>query len=91
MSKRSVFTTVTPLPAGIDRDTVVEELHDHVAMIDLNPLVIERHPIKPPPFASAEEYHCIWYGLKDKINYLPGGLAAGNISYCACFHDLGLG
>jgi hypothetical protein len=38
MSKRTVYTTVTPLPAGIIRETVMETLHNHLEMIDLNPL-----------------------------------------------------
>ncbi|TVY91568.1 hypothetical protein LAWI1_G002821 [Lachnellula willkommii] len=91
MSKRTVFTTVTPLPAGISRETVLETLHDHLEMIDLNPLVEERHPIKPPPKSTAEEYHCQWYSLTDRVNYLPGGLASGKVSYDACFHDLPIG
>ncbi|KAE8450545.1 hypothetical protein EG329_006276 [Mollisiaceae sp. DMI_Dod_QoI] len=88
MSKRTVFTVVTPLPAGISRETVMETLRSHTEMIDLNPLVEERHPIKPPPNATAEEYHCIWYSLTDKVQYLPGGLASGKVSYTCCFHDL---
>lgn len=88
MSKRTVFTTLTPLPAGISRETVRETLHDHLEMIDLNPLVEERHPIKPPSNATAEEYHCVWYSLTDKVQYLPGGMMSGKVSYNACFHDL---
>ncbi|KAI9650947.1 hypothetical protein NHQ30_000982 [Ciborinia camelliae] len=88
MSKRSVFTTVTPLPTGITRETVMETLRSHVEMIDLNPLVEERHPIKPPPNATAEEYHCLWYSLTDRVQYLPGGLMSGKVSYTCCFHDL---
>ena len=38
MLKRSVFTTITPLPAGITRQIVIETLHNHMEMIDLNPL-----------------------------------------------------
>ncbi|TVY43844.1 hypothetical protein LSUB1_G001155 [Lachnellula subtilissima] len=91
MSKRTVFTTLTPLPAGISRETVLETLHDHLEMIDLNPLVEERHPIKPPPKSTAEEYHCQWYSLTDRVSYLPGGLASGKVSYTACFHDLPVG
>lgn len=49
MSKRTVFTTITPLPAGISRATVIETLHDHLEMIDANPSHQERHRIKPPP------------------------------------------
>jgi hypothetical protein len=88
MSKRSVFTNVTPLPAGISRETVMETLRDHLEMIDLNPLVEERHPIKPPPHSTPEEYHCLWYSLTDRIQYLPGGLMSGKVNYSACFHDL---
>ncbi|KAF7859693.1 hypothetical protein EAF04_008772 [Stromatinia cepivora] len=88
MSKRTVFTTVTPLPTGITRETVMETLRSHTEMIDLNPLVEERHPIKPPQNATAEEYHCLWYSLTDRVQYLPGGLMSGKVSYTCCFHDL---
>jgi hypothetical protein len=57
-------------------------------MIDLNPLVQERRPIKPPAKASPEEYHCQWYEITDKVQYLPGGLYSGSVSFNACFHDL---
>jgi len=57
-------------------------------MIDLNPLVEERHPIKPPANASPEEFHCLWYSLTDRVQYLPGGIMSGKVSYNACFHDL---
>ncbi len=88
MSKRTQFTTVTPLPEGITRETVLETLHDHLEMIDLNPLVTERHPIRPPPEADAEEFHAQWYSVTDKVNYLPGGLYSGAVSFNCCFHDL---
>lgn len=88
MSKRSVFTTISPLPAGIAREVVLDFLHNHLEMIDLNPLVKERHPIKPPADAPADEMNCIWYSLTDRITYLPGGLASGDISYTCAFHDL---
>ena len=88
MSKRTQFTTVTPLPAGITRETVLETLHNHLDMIDLNPLVTERHPIRPPPEADPEEFHAQWYSVTDKVNYLPGGLYSGAVSFNCCFHDL---
>jgi hypothetical protein len=91
MSKRTVFTTISPLPAGITREVVIDFLHNHLEMIDLNPLVKERHPIKPPAHATPEEFHCIWYSLTDKVSYLPGGLAAGDVSYTCAFHDLANG
>ena len=69
----------------------METLHNHLEMIDLNPLVEERHPIKPPPEASPEEYQCQWYMLTDRVSYLPGGLASSMVSYNVCFHDLDRG
>ena len=86
MSKRTHFTTVTALPAGITRETVLSTLHAHTEMIDLNPLVIERHPIRPPPAATPEEAHCQWYSISDKISYLPG--VTGSLTFMGCFHDL---
>ncbi|KAK4171637.1 hypothetical protein QBC36DRAFT_390996 [Triangularia setosa] len=88
MSKRTVFTTVTPLPPNITREVVVDFLHDHEEMIDLNPLVKERHPIPPPPHASLDELDCQWFSLTDKISYLPGGLMTGDVTYTCAFHNL---
>jgi hypothetical protein len=91
MSKRTVFTTITALPVGVTRASVMETLYNHVEMIDLNPLVEERHPIKPPAKATGEEYHCLWYSITDKVSYLPGGLVSGKVTYDGCFHDLANG
>lgn len=88
MSKRSVFTCITPLPAGVSRATVMDTLRDHFAMIDLNPLVIDRKPCEPPAYASPEELHCKWYAITDRIQYLPGGALSGKVTYHGCFHDL---
>ncbi|KAL1879415.1 hypothetical protein VTK73DRAFT_6947 [Phialemonium thermophilum] len=88
MSKRTTFTTISPLPPGISRQVVLDFLHNHLEMIDLNPLVKERHAITPPRHAAPEEYSCTWYSLTDKISYLPGGLATGNVTYTCAFHDL---
>lgn len=85
---RTTFTTITPLPASITRSAVVEFLHDHVEMIDLNPLIVERHTMAAPAHAPAEERGCVWYSLTDKIAYLPGGLVSGQVSYTCAFHDL---
>lgn len=69
----------------------MDMLHTYTDMIDLNPLVEERHPIKPPPHATAEEYHCWWYSLTDRVQYLPGIIITTKVSYTACFHDLSNG
>ncbi|KAI1450404.1 hypothetical protein F5Y02DRAFT_114340 [Annulohypoxylon stygium] len=91
MSKRTTFTTISTLPPGITREVVIDFLHNHVGMIDLNPLVIERHPISPPPHATAEERQCVWWSLTDKISYLPGGVVSGDVTYTAAFNDLANG
>ncbi|KAF2264286.1 hypothetical protein CC78DRAFT_246425 [Lojkania enalia] len=88
MSKTSVFTTITPLPSGITRQSVMDTYRNHTEMIELNPLVIERFECKAPNYAPADEFHATWYTIKDKVSYLPGGLASGSVSYHACFHDL---
>lgn len=84
---RSTFTTITPLPSDLSRQQVVDFLHDHLAMIDLNPLIIERHQIDPPPHAPEDEKKCVWYSMTDRIDYLPGGLASGQVTYTAAFFD----
>ncbi|PTB42956.1 hypothetical protein M441DRAFT_106843, partial [Trichoderma asperellum CBS 433.97] len=91
MSKRTVFTSITPLPPGISRQAAIDFLHNHRDMIDLNPLVTDRHIIPPPPHALPEEHACTWYSITDKISYLPGGLVTGAVSYTAAFHDLPTG
>ena len=88
MSKRVTFTTITPLPPSVSRAAAVAFVHDHLEMIDLNPLITDRHAISPPAHALPEETRCAWYSLTDRIAYLPGGLAASNVSYTAAFHDL---
>ncbi|KAH7160949.1 hypothetical protein EDB81DRAFT_332665 [Dactylonectria macrodidyma] len=85
---RTTFTTITPLPRSIPRQVVIDFLHDHLEMIDLNPLIKERHPISPPPNAPPEEHRCVWYSLTDRIDYLPGGAISGQVSYTCAFHDL---
>lgn len=83
------FTTITPLPPGVTRETVLETLHSHLEMIDLNPSHDERHLIPSPPEATAEEYHCIWYSITDKVSYFPG--YKGKVTFKACFHNLAHG
>ncbi|KAF1944878.1 hypothetical protein EJ02DRAFT_419936 [Clathrospora elynae] len=87
MPKTVMFTTITPLPAGITRTSVLDMYHDHLAMIDLNPLVVERFNCKPPVYAPTNEYWSTWYTIKDKVSYLPAGLATGSVSYHACFQN----
>lgn len=64
MPKTATFTTITPLPAGITRKSVMEMYEDHMAMIDLNPLVVERFRCRPPSYAPPDEYFATWYTIK---------------------------
>jgi hypothetical protein len=88
MSKRTTFTSITPLPKNVTRSTAVSWLHNHVQMIRLNPLVIRLQETTPPSNAAADEYNCAWYEITDEINYLPAGLYKGEVTYKACFNDL---
>lgn len=88
MPQRTRFTTVTALPPGIRRAQAVRFLHDHLNMLDLNPLVKSRVRIPCPPHAEPGEEECVWYAVTDTISYLPGGLIQGEVKYSAAFHDL---
>lgn len=82
---RSVFSSLTPLPRS--SDAALESLHDHVAMITQNPLVVQYAPCQPPPFAPPDELDAIWYELTDRIALLPYGLLPHHVHYHACFRD----
>jgi hypothetical protein len=89
MPSRSLITNITPLPSGVSRDAALAQLHDHHAMIELNPLVLRHDATTPPPNASKDEAEtATWYEICDRINYLPGGLLKGEVIYKACFYDL---
>ena len=91
MSKRSLYTVVTPLPPTVTRSLAVDMLHSHSEVIELGPYVIEHHEIKPPKDAPADEYHCSWRSITDRLSYLPGNLATGKVTYNVCFHNLPYG
>ncbi|KAK5943155.1 hypothetical protein PMZ80_004161 [Knufia obscura] len=88
MGKKTVFTNITPLPPQVSREVAIAMLQNHDEMIELNPLVIEHHPIKTPRDAPKDEFlDCTWQELTDRIP-LAGGIAKRKVSYKACFHDL---
>lgn len=89
MSKRTVYTNITPLPPQVTRQIAVDELHDHGMMIKLNPLVINYERTTPHNNAPADEYHCTWYEITDRVSYLPG--VKGQVKYKACFFDRPIG
>lgn len=89
MGKKTVFTNITPLPPNVSREVAVAMLHNHDEMIELNPLVIEHHPVKTPRDAPKDEFlDCAWHEMTDRISYLPGGIVKGKVTYKGCFHDL---
>lgn len=92
MGKKTIFTNITPLPPQVSREVAIAMLHQHDEMIELNPLVIEHHPIKTPRDAPSDEFlDCAWQELTDRISYLPGGVVTGKVTYKACFHDMPYG
>lgn len=90
MFRRSAITNITPLPPHITRETAVSQLHDHHAMIELNPLVLRHEPTSPPPHATPDEAALgDWYSITDEITYLPG--VKSEVTYSACFYNLPTG
>lgn len=91
MGKKTIFTNITPLPPQVSRGVAIAMLHNHDEMIELNPLVIEHHPIKTPRDASKDEFlDCTWQEMTDRIAY-AGGIVKGKVSYKGCFHNLPTG
>lgn len=76
MSRTSVFTSITPLPSGITRQSVLDAYHNHVEMIELNPLVVERFQCKPPSYSPEEELYSTWYTIKGAFMTLSLSLLA---------------
>lgn len=93
LTKRTVFTVITPLPPSITRDQAIRTLHDHGTLITLNPLVQNYTSTTPHASAPSDEQDpaCTWYEITDTIHYLPYNLASGNVTYKACFHDVPTG
>lgn len=86
------FTTTSPLPRDIDRAAALALLHDHVTMIDLNPLVTSRERMDTPPRGQTNDPDQEWYAVTDRIDYLPrgwpGGLTTGSVAYTCGFRDV---
>lgn len=82
------MTHTCKLPRNVTRQAVVEFLHSHEDIIDLSPLVKERHPIKapvsPPPHMQQLD-HASWWSITDRISYLPGHLLNGQYTYTGAF------
>jgi hypothetical protein len=71
------------------RQSAISFLHDHPGLISLNPLVTAHSRIPPPAHAAADEQHCAWYSVTDRISFVPGVKAAsGTVSYTSAFLDL---
>lgn len=82
------MTHTCKLPRNVTRQAVIEFLHSHEDIIDLSPLVKERHPIKapasPPPHMQ-QLGHASWWSITDRISYLPGHLLNGQYTYTGAF------
>ncbi|KAK7985350.1 hypothetical protein PG996_005409 [Apiospora saccharicola] len=82
------LTHTCKLPRNVTRQAVIEFLHSHEDIIDLSPLVKERHPIKapasPPPHMQQLD-HASWWSITDRISYLPGHLLNGQYTYKGAF------
>lgn len=90
MPRKVAYTQVTPIPSHIPRQMGIDLLHSHGELIELNPLVLEYHQIKPPRDAPADEYFSTWYEIIERIQYIPGAgkLGSGKISFRGVYHDM---
>ena len=90
MKKKSVYTSITPIPSHIPRQLAIDMLHSHSEIIELNPLVTGVKAIKAPQTAPADEFFSTWYEINERIQFVPGigKSGAGKISFKGCFHDM---
>ena len=90
MPKKAVYTQITPIPSHVPRQLALDMLHSHGEIIELNPLVLEHHPIKAPQNASADEFFSVWHEITERIQYIPGmgRMGSGKISFKGVFHDM---
>ena len=90
LRKKKAFTLCRPIPAFIPRQVAIEVVQNHSEVITLNPLVINHHPINPPPHAAHDEYGCTWYEITERIQYIPGmgQMGSGKIRFTGAFHSV---
>ena len=90
MGRKTLYTNITPLPSHIPRQLAIDMLHSHGEIIELNPLVLEHHPIKAPKNATADEFFAVWHEITERIQYIPGmgKMASGKINFKGVFHDM---
>jgi hypothetical protein len=90
MPKKVAYTNITPIPRYVPRQLAIDMLHSHGEIIELNPLVLEHHPIKAPRDAPADEFFSVWHEITERIQYIPGAgrLGSGKISFKGVFHDM---
>src|SRR5271154_1034216 len=87
---KTQYTTYTPLPPGVPRLLAIDMLHSHGEIIELNPLVLEHHPVKAPKNAAPDEFFAVWHEITERIQYIPGmgKMASSKISFKGVFHDM---
>lgn len=90
MPRKVAYTQITPIPSHIPRQLGIDLLHSHGELIELNPLVLEYHQIKPPRDAPADEFFSTWYEITERIQIIPGTgkLGSGKINFRGVYHDM---
>ncbi|KAL5594713.1 hypothetical protein BROUX41_001628 [Berkeleyomyces rouxiae] len=92
MSKRTTFTNITPVPAGMGREIVLAFLHSHEAMLYLSPLVVSHKAIRAPANCPPDERSCSWYQIRGKGWHLPGSnKMTGDSSYTIALESTPVG
>jgi hypothetical protein len=84
MSKTGVFTTIFPRLARLDRQSMLDTYYNHVEMIDLNLLIVDRFGANCPPTQQQTYILC---DFKDDAHpTVPLGIT----KYTFCFTVLSL-
>lgn len=83
-----LLATSTTLPSTVSRQAALSLLHDHEAMMDLNPLVLWHRPTAAPGGTPAAEADWAWFTVADGLVRRPGGgRALGQLRYLCGFAD----
>ncbi len=80
-----LHTARTPLPREGTREAAHALLHDHAAIIRLNPLVVAHERVEPP--AAQDTSGPVNYLVTDVLDYLPFGLWKGKVTYRVEFEN----
>ena len=92
-NRRTTYTRTNPFTPHLRPQSVIAVLHNHGAMIELNPTVTAHHEIPIPATAAGGERLAVWHEFTETVPFLPGVLgssgswASSTVTPHAAFHD----